>query len=150
MLSLEPFALQRLAAVQELRDCNGFTAQFGLSLREEQIHNLVARRFEALRDTGRVEFGSGVLPKLIYAFCDSPFISQETCEDTITELQDLFYFYKNESEDRLSDDELISFMKRVFDGPAQGSLDYLAGISLEELRQDARNGWKPGDPGRFF
>jgi hypothetical protein len=150
MFSLEPYAVQRLAAAQELRDCNGFTGQFGLSLREEQIQNLVARRFDALRDTGRIEFGGGVLPKLIYAFCDSPFLSQETYEDTLTELQDLFYYYKNESEDRLSDDELVSFMKRVFDGRAQGSLDYLASTSLEELCQDARNGWNPGDAGRFF
>jgi hypothetical protein len=150
MFSIEPYAVQQLAAAQELRDCNGFTGQFGLSLREEQIQSLVARRFGALRDTGRVEFGGGILPKLIYAFCDSPYISQETYEDTITELQDLFYYYKNESEDRLSDDELISFMKTVFDGRAQGSLDYLAGTSLEELCHDARNGWKPGDAERFF
>ena len=40
----------------------------------------------------------------------------------------------------MSDDELIEAMRDVFNGVAQGSLDYLAGTSLEELCRDARAG----------
>ena len=130
--------MQRLTAAQELRDCNLFTGRFGLSLSEEQIESLVTRRFGALRDTGRVEFGEGILKKLIYAFCDSPYLFQESYEDTLLELQDSFYYFKGEAEERFSDDELLGFMKQVFDGPAQGSLEYLTGTSLEQLCRDAR------------
>ncbi len=68
---------------------------------------------------------------LVTEFCDSPYIIQANYEDTILELQDSFYYFKNESMDRISDDELIAFMKRYFDGICQGSLEYLSGTSLE-------------------
>jgi len=137
--------MQRLSEAQELRDCNALSGRYGLSLTERQIQNLVEKRFEALRNTGRVEFGGGILKKLIYAFCDSPYLFHEDYEDTLLELQDIFYYFKNESEDRISDDELIEFMKNTFDGKAQGSLEYLAGTSLEELSRGARYGYEADD-----
>lgn len=141
--------MQMRSAAQELRALEEVTAPYGLSLSEEQIRNLVERRFDALRETGRVEFGGGVLGKLVRAFCDSPYLTRENYEETLLELQDSFYYFKNESMDRLTDDELIEFMKRVFDGRAQGSLDYLAGTSLEELCRYAREGFDPRDAGRL-
>ena len=141
--TLKPFDMQILTAANELRECSKLIARFGLTLSETQIQSLVEHRFDALRDTGRIEFGEGILKKLIYAFCDSPYLTQENFEDTIIELQDSFYYFKNESIDRFSDDELIDFMSVVFNGRAQGSLDYLSGTSLEELCRYARQGWDP-------
>ena len=54
-------------------------------------------------------------------------------------MQDAFYYFKNESDDRISDDELIEYMKDTFDGKAQGSIEYLTGTSLEELCHPARD-----------
>ena len=140
-------AMQIQSAAQELRSLEEVTAPYGLSLSVEQIRNLVERRFDALRDTGRVEFGGGILGKLVRAFCDSPYLTRENYEETLLELQDSFYYFKNESLDRLTDDELIEFMKQVFDGRAQGSLDYLSGTSLEELCRYAREAYDPRDAG---
>lgn len=141
--AMEPMKMQMLATANELRACNELTAHYGLSLSEAQIQRMVEQRFAALRDTDRIEFGEGILKKLIYAFCDSPYITQEDYEETILELQESFYYFKNESMDLFSDDELIEFMKAVFDGRAQGSLEYLSGTSLEELCRYAREGWNP-------
>jgi hypothetical protein len=141
--ALELLRQQAMTAERELRACNEMSVLYGLFLSEEQIRGLVERRFGALRDNGRIEFGEGVLPKLVYAFCDSPYITQENYGETLLELQDAFYFFKNESVDRLSDDELIGYMKSTFDGRAEGSMDYLAGTSLEELCRYAREGYDP-------
>ena len=151
--SLISFDMQMLTAANELCECNNLTARFGLTLSEAQIHSLVERRFNALMDTGRIEFGEGILKKLVYSFCDSPYLTQENYEETIIELQDSFYYFKNESMDRISDDELIEFMSAVFNGRAQGSLEYLSGTSLEELCRYARQGWDPdrdADSGDLF
>ncbi len=136
--ALSLVALQKSQAISELRDCNHLTGRYGLSLSETQIANLVAQRFEVLQNTGRVEFGTGVLPKLIEAFCDSVYITQENYEESIATLQELFYYYKNESLDTLSDDELIEFMRSNFEEDCQGSLDYLGDTSLEALCRNAR------------
>lgn len=124
-------AMELAACVESLRRSNDFSAQFGLLLSEPQMLALAQRRQEALVDTGRVEFGEGVLHQLVEAFCDSPYLCQANYEETLAELQALFYYFKNESRDRLSDEELIAGMKRIFDGPAQGATEYLSGVPTE-------------------
>lgn len=135
--ALTNMGLQKLQTVAALEACNDITARYGLRLRKTQIQNLAEKRFEALRDTGRVEFGEGILRKLVTEFCDSPFLMQESYEDTLAELQDIFYYFKNESMDRYSDDELIAFMRSGYD-ESEGALDYLSGTSLEALCRIAR------------
>ena len=130
---LIPMQQQTLAAQRELRDCNAYSGRFGLTLRESEIAELVESRAEALRAAGRIEFGGGILPKLIRAICDSPFIMQEDYAAVLSELQEAFYRFKNETMDRLTDDELIALMVKAFNGRAQGSAEYLAEMSLEAL-----------------
>lgn len=134
-------------AKREIRICNDFTEKFGLQLSEKEIGELVQYRSEALKNSGRVEFGGGILPKLIYAFCDSPFIEQENYESILIELQEAFYYYKNEALDLYSDDELIEYMVAVFNGRAQGSAEYLIETSLDALCRYARNGYDENNAG---
>lgn len=116
---------------------NDILLNFGLSLSEDDVKLLLRERKRGLKETQRVEFGEGILPKLIYEFCDSPFIDQDNLVDVIGRLQDIFYEYKNESMDLLSDDELIEFMKKEFDA-CNGSLEQLEEIILEELARSIR------------
>lgn len=132
--------LQRRQMAQELSACNEMTARYGLTLSGEQVSELIENRFEALRDNGRVEFGEGILPRLITAFCDSPYLSQESYAEMLAGLQECFYYYKSASEDRFSDDELLAMMREAFDGEAEGSLEYLSGTTLDELCRSARFG----------
>jgi hypothetical protein len=122
-----------LKEIGEIEKCNGLTEKFGLALSKEQIRNLMEKRREALKNTGRVEFGGGILKKLITEFCDSPYIDQESYEETLLELQDIFYYFKNESLDSIADDDLLRLMKKSFDGQCEGSLEYLRETSLEEM-----------------
>ena len=87
----------------------------------------------------RVEFGPGVLDKIIFAFCDSNYIYQDIYAETIARLHEIFYLYKNESMDEMTDDELIHVMRNAFDGECQGSLDYLEDTYLEEFAREIRS-----------
>lgn len=140
MNELSLLELQLSAAKEELRCCEDLNRFYGLTLTESDITELVQLRSEALKNTGRVEFGGGILPKLIRAFCKSPYVDARNYAATLGDLQDAFYYFKNESMDLFSDDDLIEFMARVFNGPAEGSTELLCGISLEELCRWARNG----------
>ena len=131
--------MQISKAKEEIRCCNELNQLYGLTLTEADITELVELRGQALRSTGRVEFGSGILPKLIRAFCKSPYVDPYNYAATLGDLQDAFYYFKNESEDRFSDDDLIEFMEKVFNGQAHGSTDVLTTISLEQLCRWARN-----------
>ena len=141
MNEMSLLSLQLSAAKEEIRRCNDLNQIYGLTLTESDITELVELRGNALRSTGRVEFDGGILPKLIRAFCKSPYVDPYNYATTLAELQDAFYYFKNESEDRFSDDELIEFMANIFNGQAHGSTEVLTTISLEELCRWARNGF---------
>lgn len=133
------------ATAQAVRQCNALSEMYGQSLSDGQIASLVQGRFAALRDTGRVEPGVGVLPRLIYAFCDSPVIQRDEYCNTLVALQTLFYDLKNEAENTLTDDELIEAMKRVFDGRAQGSMEYMENLTLADLFRALRHAGREDD-----
>jgi hypothetical protein len=136
----ELMALQETELRQAIRGCDAYTARYGLTLSEENIGELMECRAAALQRAGRVEFGGGILPRLIAAFCDSPYLMQENYARTLSALQEAFYYYKTETLDRYTDDELIDYMVRVFNGRAQGSVDYLTGTALDALGRKARGG----------
>ncbi|MGL5437309.1 MAG: DUF6323 family protein [Lachnospiraceae bacterium] len=125
---------------QAVQKTNEYTQQFGLSLSEDDTQLLLSERKSTLTGQERVEFGEGVLPRLIYAFCDSAYIYQDNYVDAIGRLQQIFYFYKNETMDEVSDDELIAFMKEEFENGCQGSLDFLEETCLERMGRAVRYG----------
>lgn len=127
-------------AINEVVKCNRFTEQYGLRLTETQAKELVETRSFALNQTGRIEFGGGAIDKVIKAFCDSPYISMRNYAETIHELVEIFYYYKNETLDMISDDDLIKFMRDSFDNICQGSLELLAGRELYKLARKLRFG----------
>lgn len=121
--SLTPKSLPGETA-RRLMACNAATERFGLSLTAAEAAELAESRGRVLRDTGRVEFSGGVLPRLAMAFCDSPWAEAETWAETLQALQELFYHLKNDT--GLSDDDLMAAMRRTYDGPAHGSTALLA------------------------
>lgn len=134
---------QVLATQQALLKSNQLTERYGLTLTETQISALVEERRIALTETGRLELGESILPRLIYAFCDSPYLDRANYYPTLTALQALFYTLKNEAGDVLSDDELITALEKLFNGKAQGSLEYLENATLPELYRAANGAAEP-------
>jgi hypothetical protein len=130
---------QNKRQLQKMISCNQYTEKFGVRLSEEEAGLLLIARKNSLKEQERIEFGEGILPKLIFTFCDSPFIYQDNYVDTLEALQNIFYLYKNESLDELTDDELLEYMKKHFDGECQGSLEHLEDTCLEKFARKIRN-----------
>lgn len=126
----------------EILACNEETARFGLALSREEARELAMRRDESLRKWERVEFGRGILEKLIFMFCDSPYLDQDTYAEVLEQLQDMFYEFKNETLDRMTDDELLEFMREQFDEVCFGDVEYLEGTCLDRLAQEVRRGFE--------
>ncbi|MBO5478877.1 MAG: hypothetical protein J6A04_04115 [Clostridia bacterium] len=146
---MENFYLQIISKrkqieIANIKKCNEYISKYGLVLSDNQISNLLERRKETLKQTGRVEFREGTIDKLIKEFYDSLYINQENYAITLYELIEIFYEYKNETMDLITDDELIRFMKKSFDGVCQGDLEYLSGTVMYKMRENLLNG-KPLD-----
>lgn len=136
-------SLMQRQAVDEILKCNDYTFRFGLTLSRQNAIELVETRTLSLKRYGRVEFGGGVISKIIKEFSDSPYISMYNYVKTLHELIEIFYFYKNETLDLISDDELIKFMKNFFDGKCQGSLELLSEQELDKMARNLRYGYAP-------
>lgn len=126
--------------IQKVIRCNKYTEKFGVRLSEKDALMLLEARRNSLKEQERIEFGEGIIEKLIFAFCDSSYIYQDNYSDSIEYLMYIFYLYKNESLDEISDDELMEYMKKSFEGECQGSLEYLEHTCLEKFARNIRNG----------
>ena len=125
---------------EALLSLNKLTQSRGLVLSPEQALALEQCRDAALEDTGRLEMGQGILPELIYAFYDSPCLSPETYPETLNALTALFYRGKTAAQEAVSDEALLKFLRREFDGACRGSL---------ELLEDALEEWTAKLRGRI-
>lgn len=128
--------LSVLAAVNE------DTARYGIALTEEEAKELMVCRDESLARYHRVEFGKGILDRLIYTFCDSQYLNQENYLETLEDLQDIFYAFKHEAAEKLTDDELLAFMKEQFESVCFGSTEYLRDTCLERYAAVLRSGYE--------
>ena len=130
---MEFYIVPRLReTIQALAAANRQTARYGLTLTPEQMTALAESRTRVLLDTGRVELGTGILPRLIEIFCDSPHLHQTDYAATLETLQAIFYRSKNETGDLTPDEDILRLLRWAFD-KAGGSTDYLEGCSLAEL-----------------
>lgn len=120
--------------------CNEVTSEYGLKLSKEDAKEIIDTRNTALQKSGRVEFNGQIINKIIIAFYDSPYIAKYNYSDTINELVEIFYNYKNETLDHLSDDELIEIMKDNFNNYCEGSLELLEGKALYKIAENIRYG----------
>lgn len=121
---------------------NDKTQEFGLTLTEEQVFELLECKNQTLRKFQRVEFGESILPKLIDTFCDSAYINQDDYLSALERLQDIFYEFKQESEDLLTDEELLTFMHEQFEMVCFGDTDYLEGTCLDRFSEAIRCGYR--------
>ena len=133
---------EKILEIENVEKCNKTLERYGMYLSEADIKNIVSCRNEALSSTHRLEIGNGILEKIIIEFCDSQFIEKDEFVDTISELIEIFYFYKNETKDLISDDELIDFMKKSFEQDAGGSVEYLKDTLLAGFAKAVLGGRK--------
>ena len=120
--------------------CNEESARYNLSLTKEQVHELIVSRREALKDLEILEFNEGILPQLVKAFADSPYVFQDTYTQTLDELQYLFYRFR-----RGSDEEMLELMRKTYDNVCQGSIELLIQYFENLEQEDRKKGIKTMD-----
>jgi hypothetical protein len=133
--------LQQTNQLSKVINTNQYTEQFGLKLSEQDAQLILENRKVALREQKRIEFGEGIVSKIIYEFCDSSYIDQNNYVDTIIRLQEIFYLYKNEMNDEITDDELLHLMKEQYELICFGDLDYLESTCLSDFAHAIRAGY---------
>ncbi|WP_339184904.1 DUF6323 family protein [Oceanobacillus sp. FSL W7-1293] len=128
---------QNSNTVMELVHLNEKTKERGLVLTPDDAKTLIASRNNVLRNHARVELSIGVLKEFIEVFSASPYMEQAYYVDTLNEIQEIFYYLRNETEDKISDAKLIQLMSDSYNGPCAGSIELLRS-KTEEFAEDFR------------
>ncbi len=128
LITLGDFALQHLAA-QPMDDkilaLNEISKEHGLVLSPADARELSEVRTRSLQDNERLEIGLGAMEGVIRRFSQSAFINQENYAYVIAEVTDLFYYIKTETDDKISDNELLDELYLRFEQRCRGSIDLL-------------------------
>ncbi len=133
--SVTPMLMEKYT--RELLELNHKTKGYGLVLTLEDAKCLIEVRNKALCNFGRIELGIEVTKGLIDVFSRSSYINEENYIATLNELQEIFYYLKNETEDKIGDSMLIVVMKDYFENICGGSLELLKSV-LENYARDFR------------
>lgn len=123
--------------ISELLQTNEETMKNGLILTVEDAKQILNVRNKALKGCGRIELGFDVTKKLVKVLSSSKFIDQYNYVSTVNDMQETFYYLKNETEDKMSDDALLEMMKDLFEYTCEGSMELL-NSHLEEFSRDFR------------
>ncbi len=124
-LSLDVIKNESQKEISKIIECNEFLKKYGLKITAEDVKVIIEKRNEALKKSGRIETSNEIVSRLIKEFCDSSYISNENFLETINELIEAFYYYKTETKNKISDEELIRFMREHYEKTANGDISYL-------------------------
>lgn len=146
MADMDISLLRRELLARDLRGIQGVLDRYGLALSEGEIAAIADARADAVGDTGRVELGRSIVRDIAYAFCDSPYIERDSWADTLCSLTASFFYFKNESDDLIPDEDLIAMMRTRFDGDCGGSAEAMEYMDISDLVRGTRYGHETDDP----
>ena len=139
LITLENFALQPVD--DKILALNTVSQEHGLMLTPEDARELSEIRERSLRDNERLEIGLGAMEGIIRRFSRSSFINQENYAYVVAEVTDLFYYIKTETDDKVSDNELLDELYLRFEQRCRGSVDLLLSREGEILIRKI-NAWE--------
>jgi len=122
--------------ISDLVDLNAKANNYGLTITENTAREIMLYRQAALLENERVEFKSDAITRLTSAFLQTRYINQEDFADTMGEIINLFYLIKTETENAISDDDLISEMLKVFTETCFGSIEAMQSKGLEKILRE--------------
>ena len=140
-------ALTERKLVNNLLQINSATQKYGLILTETIAKEIAVSRQQTLKDNDRIDFSPDPMVRLVKAFSQSYYITQDTFSEVISEMIELFYFLKNEIIDEdgneiLSDDDMISEMLIVFNDYCAGEMELMQNKGVEIIIRKYRfKGW---------
>ena len=131
--------------IEKLVDLNAKANNYGLVITESIAREIAVYRNKALIENERFEIKPDAVARLTSAFLETRYIEQEDFADTMGEIINLFYLIKNETENTIADDDLISLMLEVFVETCFGSIEVMQSKGLEKILRkykfDDKNIW---------
>lgn len=114
----------------ELLETNEESKEYGLALSESDVKDIITSRNYTLKGYGRIELDIKTTKQLIENIYKSQFTNINDYLETINDMQEIFYYLKNETDDKICDDEIIEILDELYE-KFSGNLDNVRGEADE-------------------
>ncbi len=138
LIHIESMALAPIT--EEILALNEKSSKYGLILSEKEAAELSEIRNNAIVENDRIEIGCGAVKKIVDKFCSSRYLNAENYSYTLNELTYLFYYIKTETDDKISDNDLIEELFERFELYCRGSIDTLENREAERIIRKVNSG----------
>lgn len=108
----------KLHSVQknEILNLNNKSQGYGLVLSKEDVDEIINSRNDTLKYYGRIELDIDVTKKIIENLYTSQYTEKDDYVELINDMQEIFYYLKNETLDEISDIEIITILDKFYNG----------------------------------
>lgn len=99
----------------DLLKLNENSFEYGLKLSNEDVEIIVEWREISLKHMGRIDLGIDVTKKIVEFIYKSQYTNREDYLEAVVDIQDIFYYLKNETLELISDDDAIELISNVYE-----------------------------------
>ncbi|QJA08644.1 hypothetical protein HF520_06685 [Romboutsia sp. CE17] len=114
----------------EILELNEKSQIYGLTLNKEDVQEIINSRNNTLKNYGRIELDINVTKRIIENLYKSQYTDKDDYVEVINDLQEIFYYLKNETLDQISDIEIIEIIDEFYNN-CSGRVDIVQEKSEE-------------------
>ena len=117
-----------IAAKNDILKINDQSSVYGLTLTHDDVEEVIKSRGYSLKTYGRIDLNMDATKKIINKIYTSQYTDKDDYVEVINELQDVFYYLKNETLDKISDDEIIDLIGEFYE-KSSGRIDNIENLA---------------------
>ena len=125
-----------IAIKNQILEINDKSVDYGLVLSPKDVEEVIKSRKDSLKTYGRIDLNMDITEKIMEILYTSQYTDKDDYLELINDLQDIFYYLKNETLDEISDNEILDKISELYE-KTSGRIDNVQNLA-EKFANDYR------------
>ena len=125
-----------IAIKNQILEINDKSVDYGLVLSPKDVEEVIKSRKDSLKTYGRIDLNMDITEKIMEILYTSQYTDKDDYPELINDLQDIFYYLKNETLDEISDNEILDKISEFYE-KTSGRIDNVQNLA-EKFANDYR------------
>ena len=117
-----------IAIKNQILEINDKSVDYGLVLSPKDVEEVIKSRKDSLKTYGRIDLNMDITEKIMEILYTSQYTDKDDYLELINDLQDIFYYLKNETLDEISDNEILDKISEFYE-KTSGRIDNVQNLS---------------------
>ena len=117
-----------IAIKNQILEINDKSVDYGLVLSPKDVEEVIKSRKDSLKTYGRIDLNMDITEKIMEILYTSQYTDKDDYLELINDLQDIFYYLKNETLDEISDNEILDKISEFYE-KTSGRIDNVQNLA---------------------